>query len=422
MEDSPRHLGQKISDAAPIGVAAVTSCNNQFALDLYAKLRKGEGNLFFSPSSISVALAGLLAGARGRTASQLAEALHLTSHHESLHAAFAQWTGELTTASGHYGNTLLVANALWAQKGYALSREFVDILIKNYGCELEHVDFRAPQQAASLINDWVARKTEHKITRIISPGDVGPLTRLVLANAIYFKNKWDSPFERHRTHDAPFTIEDGSSPGRTVQVPLMTQEGEFKYSEGDTFQAVEFPYLGHSFSMTIFLAKKGNTVGRVVRDVLKRGHERDGQSAPDGLAAFERSFTFENFERWRPRSYHKKVKVFLPRFTMDCRSGLTGALRTLGVTDVFSEGEADLSGVNGRTDLFVGNIAHGARVEVNEEGTEAAAYTRAMIPLGRGREPKSVIFRADHPFLFLIRDTKSGGILFMGRVSDPSRG
>jgi serpin B len=367
-------------------------------------------------------MAALLAGARGRTASQLAEALHLTLDQEKLHAGFAEWTRELTVASGKHGNVLRVANALWAQEGCGLRREFTNLLAKNYGCELETIDFREPERAASRINDWVARKTERKITRMVSPGDIGPLTRLVLANALYCKGKWDSPFELGRTHDAPFSLEGGSSPGRTAQVPMMTQEGEFRYGEGDTFQAVELPYRGHSFSMTIFLPKKESTVGRVVRGVLRRGLAHGGQSAPDGLAAFEETFTFENFERWRPRGDHRKVKVFLPRFTMDYKSGLTGVLRALGVTDVFTAGEADLSGVNGRKDLFVGDVAHGARVEVNEEGTEAAAYTRVMIALGMGREPKPVIFRADHPFMFLIRHTTSGGILFIGRVSDPTLG
>lgn len=225
MEDSPRHLSQRFSDTSSADVVVVARGNNQFALDLYAELREREGNLFFSPSSLSVTLAGLLAGARGRTASQLAETLHLTLDHKSLHACFAEWTSELMLSAGRHGNVLRVANALWAQNGCAFLREFVDLLIENYGCELEQVDFRAPQQAASQINDWVARQTEQKITEIISPEDIGPLMHLMLANAFYFKGKWDSPFKRHLTHDAPFTLEEGSSPGRTVQVSLMTQEG-----------------------------------------------------------------------------------------------------------------------------------------------------------------------------------------------------
>jgi serpin B len=377
--------------------AAAVEGNNAFAVELYGQLRNRGGNLFFSPESISTALAMTYAGARGDTAAEMARTLHFTLPPERLHPAMGSVLNDLNAP--HVGYLLSVANAIWADKDYAFLDGFLKLTARDYGAGFNHADFKSAPEAARLtINQWVAQKTGDKIRDLLQPGTVDPLTRMVLTNAIYFKGYWAAPFKKEQTEDDEFHL----SPAQSVQVPLMHRVDEFNYFNGGSFQALEIPYKGYELSMIVFLPN----------DV-------------SGLPAFEQSLTASSVQQWlsqlRPAS---KVIVTFPRFKVTQQFELQGALGAMGMTKAFEKGEADFSGMTGNRELFISAVIHKAFVDVNEEGTEAAAATAVeMLEMARQGPPKPppIVFCADHPFVFLIRDNRSGGILFMGRVADPKK-
>jgi len=367
--------------------------NTAFALDLYAQLKDRDGNLFFSPYSISSALAMTYAGARGETAAQMRAALHLPGEDASTHAAFAALAKHLASAEGS-GCTLHVANALWGQEGYTFLEEFLQTVETHYGANLNSVDFaRAAEKARITINRWVEQQTKGKITDLLKPGVVDALTRLVLTNAIYFKGRWASPFEPQRTHEAPFYV----SPLETAQTSFMHQEKRFAYAETEAVQAVEMPYQGDALSMVVVLPRdKG------------------------GLRRIEGSLTPAGVEAWLKNLRPQQVEVFLPKFKTTSAFSLARILSGLGMPLAFAPGHADFSGMTGNRDLFISAVVHKAFVDVNEEGTEAAAATGVAMALAGAPPPAAPVFRADHPFLFLIRHRPTGNILFLGRFATPA--
>ncbi len=361
--------------------------NNTFALNLYGELREQEGNLFFSPYSISTALAMTYGGARGSTAAQMEQVLHFEVTTERLHQAFSQLTGQ--GAKGGY--QLSVANALWGQQGVGFLKKFLDLTEKHYGAGLRQVDFAAATEAArKTINAWVEKETQGKIKDLIQPGVLNALTRLVLTNAIYFKGTWAEQFDKKATRDAPFTL----ATRQQVKVPMMHKTENFGYTEAEDFQALELAYAGDDLSMVIFLPREA-----------------------DGLLALEKKLSLENLESWLGGLRRQTVQVSVPRFAITSEFGLQEVLKSLGMTDAFS-GAADFSGMTGRKDLFISAVIHKAFVDVNEEGTEAAAATAVVMMRSAAPRPP-VVFRADHPFLFLIRDNASDSILFIGRLVNP---
>jgi serpin B len=367
---------------------ALVAGNTQFALDLYARLRTQDGNLFLSPYSISTALAMTYAGARGETERQMADVLHFTLEQEQLHPAFAALGSSVKTAGNGSGCTVHVANSLWGQQGYGFLAEFLALNRKHYGAGFREVDFvNATERARQTINTWVAQQTQQIIKELLQKGQLDPADVLVLANAIYFKGDWVTKFDPQRTQDAPFQI----SATDQVVVPMMQQFGRFAFAAADELDLLELPYAGERLSMVLLLPKK-----------------------VDGLPALEQSLSRENLDQWLGRLRQQSVRVSLPRFTLGSRFDLTRTLAAMGMPDAFS-GAADFSGMTGRQDLFIGLVVHEAKVVVNEEGTEAAAAT--AVKMKRGAPPPS--FTADHPFLFLIRDKQTGTILFMGRVVNP---
>ena len=374
-------------------VSAAAGDNDAFAGELYGKLRTVQGNLFFSPYSISAALAMAYAGARENTAKQMAEVLHFGPQ-EQFHAAF----GALQTAINEVQKAgqvkLNVANSLWIQKDYALQDSFLDITGKHYGATPFIVDFvGATEPARQKINTWVEDKTQDKIKELIKPGVLDAMTRMVLANAIYFKGDWASQFKKSATQDEPFSV----APAKTVSVPLMYQENDFGYRETSQYQALTMPYAGKALSMVVMLPKTA-----------------------DGLSALEADLTASH-RAVASRSGQRKVRVYLPRFKMTSEFGLGDTLISMGMTDAFDGGKADFSGMSGKKDLCISAVIHKAFVDVNEEGTEAAAATAVVMKrTAMAIEPEPAVFRADHPFLFLIRHDASGAILFMGRVVNPA--
>ncbi len=378
--------------AAPGPQAEVVRGNNQFAWDLYAKLREAEGNLFFSPYSISTALAMTYAGARGETAEQMAETLHFTAPDEVLHRAMGALVGDLNTAGDGDSYELMVANALWGQSGYEFLDAFTEMVEESYGAGLKNVDFqRAAEQAARDINAWVAEQTNNRIRDIIQARAIDSLTVLVLTNAIYFKADWKPThqFRVNATEDKPFTLADGEK----IDVPMMYQKKLFQYGENDDCQIIELPYEADRLSMFVLLPRK---VG--------------------DLPALEAKLSPESLEDWTGGMRRREVRLYLPRFTMTSEFSLKDVLSAMGMRDAFSR-NADFSGMSGRGDP-IRAVVHKAFVDVNERGTEAAATGRVAV-VGFRSIGDPPVFRADHPFLFLIRDNETDSILFIGRVANP---
>ncbi|NTW38030.1 MAG: serpin family protein [Syntrophobacteraceae bacterium] len=370
--------------------------NTAFALQLYRKLGSTEDNLFLSPFSISTALAMTYAGARGNTAKEMAEALHFSLEGEELHSTFAALKRNLLELERKAGVRLKVANALWPQKGYPFLREYLGLVERYYGTTATPVDYaRATEQARQTINQWVERETEQKIKDLIPSGILNPLTRLVLTNGIYFKGDWASQFKKSATHDAPFYGSRGSS----INVPMMTQQHRFRYGERDDLQILELPYAGKELSLVVLLPRR-----------------------VDGLPELERALTPEGLADRTGHLQEREVVVFLPKFKLTSLFRVDAALKVLGMEDAFSPERADFAGMDGKPHwLYIGAVLHKAFVDVNEEGTEAAAATGVVVGITSARV-QPPMFRADHPFVFLIRDNQTGSILFMGRVVDPTRG
>lgn len=368
--------------------------NNAFAIALYNELRAAEGNIFFSPHSISTALSMTLAGARGNTEAEMLKTLCFKLRQKNLHPAFGDILSRLTKIQQTGDVKLSVANSLWPQKGYKLLDEYMSLIKKHYGVSITAVDYvKAREAAREMINSWVEDKTQNKVKDLIKPGILDSLTRLVLVNAIYFKGNWEFQFETDQTKIGPFYL----SPQKSVQAPLMTQKQEFRYAEFKSLQMLELPYTGNRLSMIVLLPR--NT---------------------DGLELLESSLTAENLNLWNRSLRKRKVVVSLPKFKMTSMFRLDEALKSMGMVDAFSM-KANFSGMDGRTNwLYIGAVLHKAFVDVNEEGTEAAAAT-AVVMKARAIPSAPKIFRADHPFIFLIQENTTGSILFMGRVSDPTK-
>jgi len=388
--------GASIPTATPEQLLAVVAGNNQFAFDLYGKLAEEEGNLFFSPNSISTALAMTYAGAGGNTKAEMKEVLHFPLDNEPLHACFYELTAQLQRdASSRAGYRLSIANRLWGQKGYPFNRTFLRLTKAHYDAELAQVDFEADTEAVrQLINSWVEKKTERKIKDLLAPGVLDPLTRLVLTNAIYFKGDWAEKFDEEATENQPFYV----TPDKTVDVPMMHQVTKCRYMENDDLQALDMNYKGDAVSMMVLLPK-----------------ERDG------LARLERSLSASQLKQWSESMQTRKVGVYLPKFKLESKFSLKKTLQAMGMIDAFDDMKANFSGMMDASagGLYISAVIHKAYVDVNEEGTEAAAATAVVMRLAAApAEPP--VFRADHPFIFLIRDNRSGSILFIGRMLNPA--
>ena len=371
--------------------------NNEFALDLYRKLaNEGKSSLFFSPCSISSALAMTFAGARGRTEREMAAVLHFDAQQGRLHEVFSKLNKQIFAGSTH-GYRINIANRLWGQQGYQFREEFLEILLSRYRAELEQLDLRGqPTVACQRINQWVEEQTAGKITNLISSDALNELTRLLLVNAIYFKGDWTRRFQEEATQDASFHLGLFSK----IKVQMMHQQADFLYAKVGGVQLLELPYGDRDLSMVVLLPRR---VG--------------------GLAKLERTLSVSKFDKWLTALSPQTVKVFLPKFRFTEQFALSDVLKSMGMTLAFSDTEADFSGMTDqKPGLNISEVFHKAFVEVNEKGTEAAAATAVTMALSRGgfhRPPRIPVFRADHPFIFLIRHNDSGSILFLGRVMNP---
>ncbi|HYF49599.1 MAG TPA: serpin family protein [Planctomycetota bacterium] len=367
-----------------------TEGNNAFAADIYKALSKEKGNLFLSPSSLSTALAMTYAGARTETAAEMKKTLHFVVADERLHPVFGAIIRNLN--SDGKGYELVIANRLWGQKDYPFHPDFLRVTQVNYGAAIDLLNIASdPEGSRKIINAWVEKQTREKIKDLLQPDSIRGAS-LVLTNAIYFKGKWANPFKPEQTKEAPFF-----APSGEVKVPLMEQKAELPYAKlEDGTQIVELPYAGGSLAMDVIVP-----------------------AAKDGLAALEAKLTHKDLTQWlgslQPQ---ENIHVFLPRFKVEFGKDVKDELMGMGMVLAFDVKKSDFSGMEPKKELYISKVIHKAFVDVNEEGTEAAAAT-AVVMAPRGMAPKPQIVRADHPFLFLIRDTKSGAILFSGRLVEP---
>jgi serpin B len=393
MSDKPRETSPDVSEA---DLALLIEGNSAFAFDLYQALREEEGNLFYSPHSISVALAMTYAGARSDTAEQMANTLHFILEQDRLHPAFNWLDAELAKrgegAQGKDGEgfRLNIVNAIWGQKDYSFLTDFLDVLAENYGAGLRILDFITETEKSRVtINDWVSDQTEDRIKDLIPQGAIDALTRLVLTNAIYFNAAWEYPFDKKMTANGPFYLLDGGQ----VTVPMMRQTESFGYTQGEGYQAVELLYDGDELSMVILLPASGNF-----------------EAFEEGLQAQQISDIISGLQ-------FAEVTLTMPKFEFDSEFSLKDTLAEMGMPAAFSEA-ADFSGMTGTRDLCISAVLHKAFVSVDEAGTEAAAATAVIV--GETAIPEQPVeVTVDHPFIFLIRDIETGAILFVGRVLNP---
>ena len=391
--DKPRNTSPAVSGT---DMGTLVNGNNSFAFDLYQVLRQSGENLFYSPYSISEALAMTYAGARSGTEKDMAGALHFTLAQDRLHPAFnsldlqLKQRGEGAKGKDNEGFRLNVVNAIWGQKDYQFLGQFLDVLAENYGAGLRLLDFISETEPSRImINKWVSDQTEERIKDLIPQGVIDELTRLVLTNAIYFNAAWQYPFEETATADGLFFLLNGSN----VTVPLMRQTESLRYTEGTNYQAVELPYDGRELSMVILLPKAGQ------------------------FEAFEQSLDAAVVKGIIDRLEGGQVALTMPKFEYEYSLGLKKALTTLGMGVAFTP-DADLSGMDGKRDLLIQDVIHKAFVSVDEAGTEAAAATAVIV--GTTAMPaQPVAVKINRPFIFLIRDIPTGSMIFVGRVLNP---
>ncbi len=378
-------------DVPATDIDAVAEGNRAFAFDLYSELRDEDGNLFMSPYSISVALAMTYAGAEGNTETQMRDVMHFIDEarlHPALNATDLALMSRGDEASGSDDGPfrLNVVNATWGQTGYTFLPSYLDVLGENYGAPMYLLDFSSdPEGSRMVINDWVEERTENRIQELIPMGVITPITTLVLTNAIYFNAAWNQPFEESNTDDGAFTRLDGN----TVTVPMMFQDEEHRYAEGEGYRVVELAYDEPDLAMVLVLPDEGRF------DEIEAGlNETTYQTIMSELSDY-------------------RVAVTMPKFEYESAFGLNDALMALGMTDAFS-GAADFSGMDGTHTLFIQSVLHKAFIAVNEAGTEAAAATAVVV--GRVSAPEPAEIALDRPFLYFIVDRPTGELLFLGRV------
>jgi serpin B len=386
----------KQQENVAMDVSGIVKGGNQFALDLYQQLRSEEGNLFFSPTSISTALTMTYAGAAGGTEAEMAKTLHFQTPNDQLHDGMKALQAFWKTPDEKKGIRLNLANRLWGQESYEFLPAFLQVTRDKYGAELARLDFSQSEEARETINTWIEEETEDKITDLIPVGGVSSDTKLVLTNAVYFHGIWAEPFGKDRTKDEDFNL----TAADKIKVPMMHRWDESRHGAIDDLQVLELPYGDSSLSMIIVLPKE-----------------------IDGLADLEAKLTFQNLQRWTASLKHEdEVKVYLPKFKTTSQFEMSDTLKMMGMKSAFDANVADFSGMTGDKDLFISAVIHKAFVDVNEEGTEAAAATAVIMaptaaPVQEPTEPP--VFRADHPFVFMIRDNHNDAILFMGRIMNP---
>lgn len=387
-----------ISISAEANIDNIVNANNEFTFDLYSKLSDKKDNIFFSPYSISTALAMTYEGARGMTAQEMEKVFYFPKENKTRRDGFLELLNEINKKDKKY--KLHTANALWVEKSYKLLDEYLRVIDKYYQGKATNVGFIDPderEQSRLIINQWVEGHTNNKIRNLIKPEMLTEDTKLVLTNAIYFKGNWQVQFNKGGTKDEDFKI----TAEKKIKVPMMRITGinppEFNYAETGDLQALELSYDGKELSMLILLPK-----GR--------------------LEDIEKTLNYQRIKDLRKKLDSRPVEIYMPKFKFEKEYPLKSTLIDVGMPTAFSD-LADFSGMDGTKMLKIGSVIHKAFVEVNEEGTEAAAATGVVMvtKLSVQERKKPVTFRADHPFIFIIQHNKTCAILFIGRVYEPGK-
>jgi serpin B len=363
-----------------------------FTVKSYKQLDQGDGNLILSPLNIATVLSMVLAGARGQTADEIRSVLGVQAD-PGYDASVGTLFSDLAKSGNAEGNQLLTADGLWVQKGFDLQPAFEKTMETDYRASVSLVDFVMDAEAVrSRINRWTEERTKGRIKNLLRAGSLNGQTRLVLASAIYFWGRWQAPFVPSKTKPAPFTLPTAT----TTQAAFMNQTSRFGYTETPLAQLLEMRYAGTGFAFDILLPKTAA-----------------------GLPELERSLTKDTLTGWLGNVVARKVQLSLPKFRTESEFSVGKTLAAMGMPTAFSN-QADFSGISGKRGLMISEVLHKAFIEVSEQGTEAAAASGAVIAATAAREPEqTVVFRADHPFIFLIRDTRTQAILFIGRLTDP---
>ncbi|OGI11662.1 hypothetical protein A3K64_00905 [Candidatus Micrarchaeota archaeon RBG_16_36_9] len=382
------------SGATVKGVADAVKANNQFSINLYSEINKGNNdNIFFSPWSISTAMAMAYEGAREDTADEIQSVFHFPEDVNERRSSFAKVLNTINKGSGKY--ELHTANAIWLQRDYPFLGEYKNVISRYYLGEINSLDFvKNPVDSSQQINSWVAGHTNNKINKIVSPEMFNELTRAVLTNAIYFKGKWEHQFDREETKPEDFTLDSGEK----IKVPMMRltdEDLDFNYIESDDVQILEMRYQGEKISMLVLLPR-------------------------NGISHLESILTEEKLEEWRSKLQPETVYIYIPKYTSETSYSLTDYLKSMGMSLPFTWPVADFSGMDGTKMLYISDVLHKAYIDVYEEGTEAAAATTIIMTVGAAL-PRYKEFRADHPFIFIIQERETGNILFLGKVMNPTK-
>jgi len=381
----PSHLA---ADAA-----GVAEAGNEFGIDLFHRLATAqtyvEQNLFFSPYSIATALQMAYAGARGNTEREMGRVLRLELRQERLHPAAGAVRESLRRGSSMGGYELAVANRLWGQSGEPFEAGFIETTEKHYGASIEAADFMAePDAIRRRINSWVEEQTARRIAELLPPGSVNAETRLVLANAVYFKGRWLTEFDPAKTSPGSFQV----TAERSVEIPFMRAKMKARFAAMDSIAVLELPFAGDDLVMLLLLPRDNEV-----------------------LNALGSGLSLAHLDAWSRVLRETQVDIALPRFTINYGFSLRLLLSEMGMPSAFTA-QADFSGISADSELFISEAFHKAFIQVDEQGAEAAAATGTVMgvtSVGPG-------FIADHPFLFLIRDRVTGGILFLGRMQNPA--
>jgi len=382
--------------ATPINQTAgnVAEANNLFAFDLYSQYKSNEGNIFYSPYSISTAVAMVYEGAKGQTASEIAKVFYFPLDNEARRNGFKSQYENINQPNQAF--KLSTANALWVEKTYSLSPDYLSITSQYYDGNITNLDFKTDSENSRIIiNDWIEGKTNDKIKDLIPSGAVGESTRLVLTNAVYFLGNWTNKFTEEATSEQDFRI----TSSNIIKAQTMHQTNYFNYAEDKGMQALEMNYRGDKLSMIVLLPTASDT------------------------KALESLLTPEKLKDIRSKLSSNEVQVSLPKFKFETKYFMADTLKEMGMPTAFKGGIADFSGMSGSKDLYIGSVIHQAYVAIDEDGTEAAAATAVIMEttsIPPQDKPKPKIFKADHPFIFLIQDKETGTILFMGRVNNPN--
>ncbi len=391
------------------GIQEVVDANNKFAFDFYSELKLNRGedeNIFYSPYSISAALAMTYEGANGQTADEMKSVFHFPEDN-TLRPNFAAIYNEINKKDKEY--ELRTGNALWVQQDYSFLEEYLTKIGNFYGGKAANLDFvKETEKSRKTINSFIEEQTNDKIKDLIPKGVLSALTRLVLTNAIYFKGTWEWEFDKSDTSEQDFKI----TPTNIVKTSMMYMDPDkarFNYSETENMQILELPYKGKEISMLVLLPKQGEEYDFETDKVITFNYSLE-----------DIELSLEKLNEYKSQMQETKLDaIYLPKFEFDTKYNLNENLKALGMPTAFDAGNADFSGMNGNLDLFISQVIHQAYVKVDEKGTEAAAATAVVMTLTSSATPSN-IFRADHPFIFIIQERETGNILFIGRMSNPA--